>query len=210
MVRDGDVFVPKRVRGFGHFLKGGAAVRFGGVHVKIAADVGKFDQLGQAASRRLIDDGGFHLAAIFAQFGRNPGQAERGVNLFLGFPADAALVLETKQPVFIERKAQLQRPAAHQNIVLLAAGEILHGCAVTFVRERAEVHLKALETILNAGLVGAFAKNGVSFGVLSESLQCIGRARTGDEKIEIANGVLATAQAQKDRGSARPQLFVRS
>ena len=79
--------------------------------------------------------------------------------------------------------------------MFLAAGEILHGRAVAFVRERAQVHLQAFESILNAGLVGAFAEDGVRFGMLDESLQRVGRAGTGDEKIEIADGVLTAPQA---------------
>ena len=69
MIGDRDVFVAQRVRGLGHFFERRAAVGFGGVHVQIATDVGQFDQLRQTAFERGLD-----LAAIFAQFRRNPRQ----------------------------------------------------------------------------------------------------------------------------------------
>ena len=71
MVRDGDVFVAQRAGRFGHLFERGAAVGLGGVHVQIAADIGELDQLRQAVFQRR-----FNLAAVFAQFGRNPGEPE--------------------------------------------------------------------------------------------------------------------------------------
>ncbi len=165
MIGDGDVFVAERVGGLGHFLERGAAVGFGGVHVQVAADVGEFDEFGQAVFER-----GFDFAAVLAQLGRNPGEAEGGVNFLFGFAGDALATLsvgiELEQAVFIEREAKLQGAAAHQDVVLLAAGEILHGCAVAFLRERAQIHLQAVEPILDAGFVSAFAEDAVRFGML--------------------------------------------
>ncbi len=68
MIGNSDVFVAQRARRFGHLFQRRAAIGLGGMHVQIAANVGKLDQLGQAASERSLD-----FAAILAQLGRNPG-----------------------------------------------------------------------------------------------------------------------------------------
>ena len=64
---------------------------------------------------------------VLSQFRRNPVQPERLVDLFLGRSRDS-LVGYPPGPVRIrsECKAHLQRPLPHQNVVILASGEILH------------------------------------------------------------------------------------
>ena len=133
----------------------------------------EFDQLRQAAFQRSFD-----FAAVFAQLGRNPGagRARRRSPSSVS-PATRCFVFQPEQAVFIEREAQLERAAAQQDVVLLAAGEILHGRAVAFVRQRAQIHLQALEPILDAGFVGAFAEHAVRLGMLHESLERVGARR---------------------------------
>ncbi len=80
MIGDGDVFVTHVLRRLGHLLQRRPAIGFGGVHVDVAADVFELDQRGDAAFR-----GGLDFAGVFAQLGRNPGEAERLVNLLLRF-----------------------------------------------------------------------------------------------------------------------------
>ncbi len=102
VVGDGDVLVAERAGGFGHLFQRGAAIGLGGVHVEVAADVGQLDQLGQAAF-----GGGFDFAAVLAQLGRNPRQAERLVDAGFGFAGHACIVLHAEQAVFAELQPHL-------------------------------------------------------------------------------------------------------
>src|ERR1700737_2448133 len=86
VIGDGDVLVTDGPRGFGHFFDGIFAVAGGGVHLKVAANIFVADQLGQA-----VGFGGFDLAAIFAQLGRDVVELQLGVNFFFGVAGDAAL-----------------------------------------------------------------------------------------------------------------------
>ena len=142
-------------------------------------------------------------ASISPQFSRSSGgiqaQAERGVDFLLGLARHALLIVDAEQAVFVEREAQLQGARAQDDVVFLAAGEVLHGRAVAFVRQRAQIHLQAFQSVLDAGLVGAFAEHCVSFGVVDEALERFGGARAGDQQIEIADGFLAAAQAAGGR-----------
>ena len=78
--------------------------------------------------------------------------------------------------------------------MFLAAREVLHGCAIAFVRERAQIHLEAFQSVLDARLVDAFAEHAVSFGMVYETLQGFRRAGPGYQQVEIADGVLAAAE----------------
>ena len=129
VVRDGDVFVAQGAGGFGHFLQRGAAVGFGGVHMQVAADVGKLHQFREASFESRLN-----LAAVFAQLRRNPCEAQLGVHFLLGFARHALLIVHTEQPVFIERQAELLSAQAQDDVVFLAASEILHRRAVAFMR----------------------------------------------------------------------------
>ena len=78
--------------------------------------------------------------------------------------------------------------------MLLAAGEILQRGAVAFRGQSAQIHLQALMTVLDAGLVGTFSEHFLHLGVGHEFLERRGGAGTGDEKIEIAHGFTAAAE----------------
>ncbi len=82
------------------------------MRVQIAAKVFVQDQGGQGALGRELD-----LAPSFAQFGRDPGAADRGVYRFLRLAGDPrAIVLEHAVLVDLEL-AHLQRPAAQLDVV---------------------------------------------------------------------------------------------
>ena len=74
MIGDEDVAQAARPRCLGHLGDGAVTVRPGGVHLQVAPHVVHRDEVGRKA---------VELAAIFAQLGRDEGQAQRGVNLFL-------------------------------------------------------------------------------------------------------------------------------
>ena len=79
VVGDRDVLVAAPVRLGRHRLQRVAAVGGGGVHVQVAAEVGRRDQLRQAARLGRVD-----LALVLAQLRGNPRQAERVVDVLLG------------------------------------------------------------------------------------------------------------------------------
>src|SRR5271154_3970206 len=156
MVGDGDVFVAALMGGFGHFLKRRASVGFGGVHVEVATDVGEFHQVGQAPL-----GGGFDLAGVFAELGRDPGKAQLFVDLFFGRAGYAFVIVhvgnDARERVFAESESHFQGALAEGDVVVLAAGEVLESGAVAFGGEGAEVHLQSLVTVFDAGFVGTFA-----------------------------------------------------
>ena len=114
----------------------------------------QFDQFRQAAF-----GGSFDLAAVFAQLGRNPRQADGLVHAGLGLARDFRIVLHAEQAVFAELQPHLDGARADGDVVVLAAGEVLHGRAETFGRQRADVHLQALVADAGAGLVLAAAQH---------------------------------------------------
>ena len=84
VIGEGDVFVAQRAGRGGHLLDGVSAVAGGGVHLQVAANVGEFDEV-----REAMFFGGFDLAGVFAQLGRNEIELELGVDLFFGGAGDA-------------------------------------------------------------------------------------------------------------------------
>ena len=136
MVGDGDVFVPQLARRKGHVFDAVAAVGVLAVHVQVAANVVLGDELGQAPCHGRLD-----LAPVFPQFGRDPGQIDAGVHLFLLGAADAAGAAE--DAVFVDLQAALHGQAANGDVVRLGAGEVLQGGAVGLGGHHAQVHLQA-------------------------------------------------------------------
>ena len=87
--------------------------------------------------------GGVDFAEIFAQLGRNVVELELGVNFFLGLSGDRFFGVESGQAVLAEGVTHLQGALAQGHIVGLGAGEILHGGAEGFGRQKAHIHLHA-------------------------------------------------------------------
>ena len=112
----------------GDFFEGVVAVAPVGMVVQRAAQFGPFEQAREAAFF-----GGGEFAVVFAQFGRD---VRRGpsfcVNVVLGFAGDeqlgvAGFLLGFEEAVFVEAEAALDGALAHDDVVLLAAGEIERG-----------------------------------------------------------------------------------
>ena len=112
VVGDGDVFEAAGDGGFGHLADGVAAVGLGGVHVQIAADIAADDEL-----RQRVLGGGFELAAVLAQFGRDVVEVERVVDFLLGGGGDDDVVFEAQQGVLAEREAALDGALAQGDVV---------------------------------------------------------------------------------------------
>ena len=125
VVGDGDVLKAAGEGGFGHFADGVAAVGGGGVHVHVAADVGRLDEAGQG-----VVGGGFDFAEVFAQLGGHPVHAEGGVDLLFGGGGDDGVVVEPGEGPFAEGVAQFEGALAEGDVVRLGAGEVLQRRAV--------------------------------------------------------------------------------
>ena len=124
VVGDGDGVEPARLRRLGELRDRKQPVGRGGVGVEFGADVAEFDQPRRFAGREI------ELAAIFADFGGNPGQAEGAVDILLGLRRDRRdrallggrfLAVERVQAVLVQREI-LSRGAFAQ-----AAHEHFHG-----------------------------------------------------------------------------------
>ncbi|GIS60894.1 MAG: hypothetical protein CM1200mP2_31190 [Planctomycetaceae bacterium] len=110
-----------------HLLDRRGPIRRGGVHVQVAANVGQRDQLGQFP--RL---GHFKLAPVLSQFGRNPRQPDRIVDVLLGATGHRLVVL-VKHTVLVDLQPAFLGPGADNDVVLLGTGEVLHRRPVGFL-----------------------------------------------------------------------------
>ena len=147
------------------------AVGFDGVHVHFAAKVFDGDQRWAACARRRLrfrrnssrSSGGMHV------------KLELAVDFVFGGAGDALVVVQAKQAVFVEGEAHLQRALAQRDVVVLGAGEVLHGRAVGFRRQQADVHLHAAAQ-LEADLVVAFGQHVGDAGEAQDLLDELRRA----------------------------------
>ena len=173
-----------------------AAVARRGVAVELGADGGRAHEV---RGRRVVE-----LAVVLSQFGRDPREPERCVDLFLGacgqglhaarLRGSLGAGVVRKEPVLVEPLAGLLRAFAQADVVFLAAGEVEEGGAVLRVVHGAEVHLHAV--------VGADAGLGVAG---DEHLgNAWRRAHGGVERggigaachdVHVADRLLAAAQA---------------
>jgi hypothetical protein len=80
--------------------------------MQVSSEVGQFNQAQQPAGARRLD-----LAAVFAQFRRDPGQPYYSIYRFLGLARDARVAL--KHAVFVDLQAAFLSQGADRNTVLL-------------------------------------------------------------------------------------------
>ena len=107
VVGDRQVLESGRARRAGHGLEIVLAVGDVGVAVQVAAKILARDEGGQRLLR-----GGFDLAAVLPQFRRDPRQAERGVDAFLGGAGHHHAIGQPGQAVLVEAQTQGDRAVA--------------------------------------------------------------------------------------------------
>ena len=198
MIGDGDVLEPRLARRRGHRPDVVLAVGFGAVHVEVAAQIGEIDEPRERAGR-----GGVELAAHLAQLGRNPVEAERGVDLLLALAGDANLVGDPEQAVLVQLEALADGAVAQRDVVGLRSGEVLQRGAAAVGGDEAQVGLEAaLDEDARFRL--AVAEHALDQTVLDEVVHQR-RRRAGGEQVEVAAGVAAAPQAadRLDRGIRR-------
>ncbi len=164
------------------------------MHVDIALQVGLGDQLGHGVGFSGID-----FAQVLAQLGRDVVELKLGVDLFFSFSCDRLFGVECGQAVLAEGVTHLQGALAQGHIVGFRAGEILHGGAEGFGRQKAHIHLHAAAHPKADFIVAAgddFHEPGKFDDVVDEVLagpvMAAGLARNQD--IEVADGLASTAQ----------------
>ena len=91
-----------------------------------------------------------------------------------------------RQRVFVERQPHLLRARAQHDAVLLAPREILQRRAVTFRRQRPQIHLQPLQPELDAGLVRTLPQHFMRPRMHHEFLHRLRRARPRHQQIQIA------------------------
>ncbi len=166
----------------------------------IAANVLFFDE-----ARQGVGGGGFDLAAVLAQLGRNPVEVERAVDVFFGCGGDLCSVIEAGERVLAERVAALERALTTVTLCILepvkycsAAPKEARGRRRTSicspVRRRKLTLFWPLRDELRDGGIGGGVLDSGGDGVLFAG-------RAGDEHVEIADCVAAAAE-RTGRGDA--------
>ena len=150
-------------------------------------------------ARQTALGGRFDFAAVLAQLGRNPGQAQRLVDAGFGLGGHQRIVFHAEQAVLAELQPHLDRARADRHVVVLAAGEILHGGAETVRRQRAHVHLQTFAPHLGAGLVLAVAQHLLDARIRDEAVERGRGLRAGDQQVQVAHGFAAAPQAAGGR-----------
>ena len=171
VVGDGDVFEAAGEGGFGHLADGVAAVGGVGVHVEVAADVGERDEV-----REGVGGGGFDLAGVFAELGRDVVEVEGVVDFCLGGCGDDGVVFDAEEGVLVEGEAALDGSLAEGDVVHLGAGEVLEGGSVAAAREEADVDLEVVAEG-EGDFVLAFGEELVDEGEGGDVLDCGARRR---------------------------------
>ena len=172
----------------GHFGERVTTVGGGGVVVEGSAEVLELYQARQRALLRRFD-----LASVFPELGRNWLQAERAVNVVLGFDrGDLGAVFGGGKTVFVERKSLLQCQSTHRHVVLLAAGKVLERKGKLRGADRTEVALQAgLEPDTRLGI--AVGQDFVDLRKLGEKGGGGGTVVGGNEEIDVVHGFLGAA-----------------
>ena len=109
-----------------------------GMAVQVAAQVLARDERWQRTPL-----GGFDLAAVLAQFRRDPRQAERGVDVLFAGPGHYHAIGQAGQAVLVQTQAERNRAIAQRDVVALGAGEILKRGALLRGRHEPEIRLQA-------------------------------------------------------------------
>ena len=145
MIGDAEILQAEFLRGLGHLGERAAAVARGGVVVESAAQILRLDEIGQ---RVLFRRGEF--AAILAQLRLDVIETERAVEIALlvdlrapaGGVGPSAFSIGA-EPVFVERPAAGERALAHDDVVLLRAGEVVQREGILGVLHHAQIGLDA-------------------------------------------------------------------
>lgn len=178
----------------GDLAQGERPVARVGVDVEVALDVAVIED-----GREAVGEGELDLAAVLAHLGRNPGQAEGGVDLLLGGARDLPLALE--DAVLGDLEAFVLGHGAELDVVGLGAREILEGGAVLGAGHEAEVNLAfaVLGRDHDRGLSFAGGQDALDAGGAGEALDDAGSVLAAallgaGEDVDVAHGLFHAAE----------------
>ena len=202
VVRDRHVLVPARLRRRHERLDRVVAVGGVGVAVQVAAHVAELDE-----PRELAPRGGLDLARVLAQLGRDPRQADRGVDLLLGRPGHAPGARLAEHAVLVELEPAPDGHLADADVVLLGAGEVDEGGAEARRLDDAQVDLDPLP-VPDRRLGLAALEHVGDLGQARERAHDLGRSRRRDQEVDVAHGLLPAAEraGERDGPDARGRL----
>ena len=108
------------------------------MRVQVAAQIGLLDETRQRSSLRSLD-----FATPLPQFGRDIRQAQRSIDFVLVRASQLAVIVQTKQSVFVELQATREGAVPQRDVVGLRSREVLQRRAGAFGRHDPQVGLKA-------------------------------------------------------------------
>src|ERR1700753_2641359 len=142
--------------------------------------------------------GGFNLAGVFAQLGRDVVEVKGVVDVGFRCRGDDGVVFDAEESVLVEREAAFDGALAKSDVVHLAAGEVLQGGSVAAAGKEADVDLKIVAQgeadfvlSLRYQLIDE-GKSGDVFDGCADDVRLAGGA--GDEEVEVADGFAASAE----------------
>src|ERR1039457_6756308 len=121
----------------------------------------------------------------------------RSVDAFLGLTGDPGLVGHAEQAVLAQLEPHLHRPGANGHVVVLAAGEVLHGGAEALRQQGANVHLQAFAAHLGAGFILAAGEYFLHPRIGDELVERVLGGGAGQQQIQVAHRLAPAAQAAR-------------
>ncbi len=187
VIRDRHVLVAERAARLHHVVQRVLAVGLLRVTVQVAADIVELDEIRQRAVLGRLD-----LAAVLAQLGRDPGHVQPMIERLLVLRREQTIALH--DAVLVHLPAALPGTAAHGDVVLLGACEVQKRRAEALRLDEAQVHTQPARE-LHRDLFRAPAQDTVYGRVAGDRLGGLGAVARTDDDVEIADRLLAPAQA---------------
>jgi len=209
VVGDGDVLVPEVAGGAAHLFDAVRAVGLGGVHVDVASNVARFDEIGEVASF-----GCFDFTVALTDFGGDVREVDGIEEIGFSFGGERVGALRIlariggarigrvagvglEDAVLADLEAHFFGAAAHFDVMLFASGEVVEGSAKDVVVDEAEIDLKPIEQVDRDAGVTAL-DDVADLAEVDEGVGDVGGCIGGDEDIDVADSFAAAAQGAGD------------
>src|SRR5579875_2228989 len=98
------------------------------------------------------------------------------VDFFLALAGHALVIFQSIEAVLVERETLPDGVRAKHDVVLFAAGEVLHRGAKAFLWKSADIHLNAFEPERDACLIWPLSENLLRFGMSHDAVQSFRRS----------------------------------
>jgi hypothetical protein len=200
VVRHDDVLVAPRLRRRHELVERVPTIRPVGVRVQIAAQIGRGHEARETASTDR-----FHLAVVLAQLGREPRQADRRVDVFLGRAGDPRSRRLVEHAVLAEPQPLAHRELAHAHVVILAPSEVLQRCAERLRLDDAEVDVQS-RLVQDRSARRAFRDDLRRGRQAAEGLHDARGVARGHEDVDVLDCLAAAARRARDLDPVDPAV----